>query len=121
MMSLVQNVVRSEAELVQDIADGDEHAERVLFRNLQVFERVRAFVGARIKGAPEDLDDIVGEIVTVLVMHLREGRFDPSKGTLPSYVLGIARNKLREYFRRRRRRSGEISLCLLYTSDAADE
>ena len=42
-------------------------------------------------------------------------RFDPTRGPLPGWLVGIAKNKIIDSFRKQGR------TCLLYTSDAADE
>ncbi len=75
---------------------------------VRLCERYRPILVAVIRrsGTPEaDLDDVAQETLAVILGKFRRGEYDPSKGRLKSWLLGIALNKIREFRRKRRRQS----------------
>ncbi len=87
-------------ELIDRIKMGDLEAENELFEAFKVVERVQVMINARVQVAREDKNDLIAEVLQALILGLRNGRFEPSKGPFGSYLWGIARNKIRDYFRR---------------------
>jgi RNA polymerase sigma-70 factor, ECF subfamily len=69
------------------MAAGDEEAFRTLYRRCQ--GPVYRFV-LHISGSPAIAEDVTQEVFLTLIRDA--GRFDPSRGTLPAYLLGIGRN-----------------------------
>jgi RNA polymerase sigma factor (sigma-70 family) len=57
--------------------------------------------------APDDAEDAAQEILLEFSTAYREGKYDPQKGRLRSWLFGIARNQVAS--RRRRRRDREIA------------
>jgi RNA polymerase sigma-70 factor (ECF subfamily) len=66
----------------------DSHAER-LFRE----------VGRMVGGDPADVADVVQEVFLAVARSARQ--FDPKRGTLWLWLLGIARNQVALYWRKR--------------------
>ena len=85
--------------LINRIAKGDREAERQLFREFDIFVKLGFIVRARVQVPREEQDDLVADIAGLILQLLRNGKYDPSRGSLGSYVKGVARNKIREYFR----------------------
>lgn len=67
---------------------------------------LRAYFRNRLRGAPEDAEDLVQE--TLVSLHARREAYDPAYPLLP-WLYAIARYRLIDHFRRRRRR-GETAL-----------
>ena len=78
---------------------GDEAAYREALHRMAV--RLRAYLRHRLRGLPDEVEDLVQEIL--LALHLQRGSYDP---TLPvsAWMLAIARHKLVDLWRRRGRR-----------------
>ena len=68
---------------------GDEEAFRTLYRRCQ--GPVYRFV-LHMSGSPAVAEDVTQEVFLTLIRDA--GRFDPSRGTLTAYLLGIGRNLL---------------------------
>ncbi len=85
--------------LIYRIAAGDPEAEKQLFREFDIFLKLGFIVRARVQVSREEQQDLVAEIAGTIVQLLRAGKYDPSLGSLGSYINGVARNKIREYFR----------------------
>jgi RNA polymerase sigma-70 factor (ECF subfamily) len=68
---------------------GDEEAFRTLYQRCQ--GPVYRFV-LHMSGSPSVAEDVTQEVFLVLIRDA--GRFDPTRGTLPAYLLGIGRNLL---------------------------
>lgn len=65
---------------------------------------------ARRSGCPQDeCDDLLQETLAVVLNKFRRGEYEPSKGRLKSWLMGIAVNKLRE-FRRKRARQNKMRI-----------
>lgn len=63
--------------------------------------RVRAYIRRRMQGLPDEVEDVVQEIL--LAVHLHRGTYDSSV-PVSAWVLAIARHKLVDVWRRRGRR-----------------
>jgi len=76
-------------ELLRRLAAGDEDAFTALFRRWQgpIFR-----FGLRMSGAPAVAEDVTQEVFMALITGA--GRYDPGRGSLPSYLFGIARNQV---------------------------
>jgi len=87
--------------LLERIRSGnDNEAEtEILTRYGQRIERkVNYYIG---QNNPDSLD-IINESIIAVLLSLREGRFDLSKKfPLGSYIHGITRNKIRDYYKNR--------------------
>lgn len=93
----------SDQELIQRIRSGDREVEAEIIRRFhgRVEKKVHYFLNQRL----EDAADLIHEILVELLISLRNGRFDPDKGTLlGSYVSGIAGHLIQEYFRGQKKR-----------------
>jgi len=83
--------------LLQRIASGDRDAFAELYR------RQRAAVyrfALQMSGSEALADDVVQEVFLALLEHGR--RYDPARGQVASFLLGIARNHVRRALARRR-------------------
>jgi RNA polymerase sigma-70 factor (ECF subfamily) len=77
----------SESELLRRMLDGDEGAFTALYRLRQ--GGVYRFA-LQMTGSVVIAEDITQEVFLTLIE--RSGKFDPSRGTLASFLFGIARN-----------------------------
>jgi len=75
-------------ELLRRLAEGDEDAFDALFRRWRgpIFR-----FGLRMSGSPAVAEDVTQEVFMALITGA--GRYDPGRGSLPSYLFGIARNQ----------------------------
>lgn len=78
---------------------GDELAYREALT--RIASRLRRYLGWRMQGWPDELEDLVQE--TLLALHLQRGTWDPTL-TVSAWVVAIARHKLIDLWRRRGRR-----------------
>jgi len=85
----MKEVPGSDTELVQRLKSGDEAAFQTVYSRLQghVFRFALHMSGSRSLA-----EDVVQE--TFLTLIRRSDRFDPSRGSLAAFVLGIGRNCL---------------------------
>jgi RNA polymerase sigma-70 factor (ECF subfamily) len=76
-------------DLLRRLAAGDEEAFTALYRRWQgpIFR-----FGLRMSGSPSVAEDVTQEVFMALITGA--GRYDPSKGSLPSYLFGVARNQV---------------------------
>ena len=88
-MSIVRPITQSDSYLLRRMGAGDEEAFRTLYRRCQ--GPVYRFV-LHMSGNPAVAEDVTQEVFLTLIRDA--GRFDPSRGTLPAYLLGIGRNLL---------------------------
>jgi RNA polymerase sigma-70 factor (ECF subfamily) len=99
---------------------GDEAAYRQALALLA--RRLRGFLGRRLSGLPDEVEDLVQE--TLLALHLQRGTYDP-KVPVSAWATAIARHKLVDLWRRRGRRDtlhdalDDVDECLL-VSDVHD-
>lgn len=98
----------SEAELrawlLQGL-DGDEAAHRAFLG--AAAGMLRGFFRNRLRGAPEDAEDLVQE--TLVALHTRRDTYDPSY-PLTAWMYAIARYRLIDYLRRNKRRGVHASI-----------
>ena len=78
---------------------GDETAYRDSLERIAA--RLRAYLRRRMQGAPDEVEDLVQEIL--LALHLQRGTYDAAL-PVSAWVLAIARHKLVDLWRRRDRR-----------------
>ncbi len=78
---------------------GDEAAYREALQ--RVAGRLRAYLRRRLRGLPEEVEDLVQE--TLLALHMQRGSYDAAV-PVTAWVLAIARHKLVDLWRRRGRR-----------------
>ena len=90
-------MTQQDNELVQRIVNGDSVAENELFNRLA--DRIETIVRFRIGFDDERWEDVTYEVKLTILQKLRQGKFNPQKGNLISYIHGVTINKTREYFR----------------------
>ena len=78
---------------------GDETAYRESL--LRIAARLRAYLRRRLLGLPDEVEDLVQEVL--LALHLHRGSYDPAV-PVSAWVLAVARHKLVDLWRRRGRR-----------------
>jgi len=94
---MLRAIDESDGYLVRRLGTGDEEAFRTLYRRCQ--GPVYRFA-LHMSGRPEIAEDITQEVFLTLI---RDGdRFDPSRGALQGYLLGIGRNLLLRRFEKER-------------------
>jgi RNA polymerase sigma-70 factor (ECF subfamily) len=87
----------NDTELLQRMLAGDEDAMTTLYRRRQggVYRFALQMCGSRVLA-----EDVTQEVFIVLI---RDGQtFDPARGSLNSFLLGVARNLLLQRLRRER-------------------
>ena len=89
--------------LIRKIAEGNREAEKQLFRDFDLLLKLGFIVRARVQVSREEQQDLIADIAGTILQLLRDGKYDPSRGSLGVYVKGVARNKIREYFRSSKR------------------
>ncbi len=83
--------------------DGDAGAHRAFLT--AVSSALRAFFRARMRGAPEDAEDLLQE--TLIAIHTRRDSYDPSY-PVTAWIYAIARYRMIDHWRRRGRRGEHI-------------
>jgi RNA polymerase sigma factor (sigma-70 family) len=92
---LAEQAAQESVRLVEAIASGDREAELEFVRRFQ--PRVKAMLLARTRNTDASAD-LLQDVIIEAICALRKGQLrEPSK--LTAFVLGIARNLLRGYFR----------------------
>lgn len=84
---------------------GDEAAHRAFLSAAAAL--LRAYFRNRLRGAPEDAEDLVQE--TLVALHTRRDSYDPSY-PLTAWMYAIARYRLIDFLRRQRRRGPHGSI-----------
>lgn len=90
----------NEKSLIDKIVLGDTDAENRLFLHFK--ERIEFLVRARLRGriSADEQQDVISETRQAILLSLRKGGFDPSKGKpLEAYIAGIVSNVVAMYFR----------------------
>lgn len=90
----------NEKSLIDKIVSGDTDAENHLFLHFK--ERIEFLVRARLRNkvSSDDQKDILSEARQAILLSLRKGGFDPSKGKpLEAYIAGIVSNVVAMHFR----------------------
>ncbi len=96
-MSLTQNVRDARQRLLLELARrGSEESFRRLYAEL--YDPVCRYIGARVRGA-EDVEDLAAVVFGRVVSGL-DG-FDPRRGPVFAWVLGMARHAVTDHRRRR--------------------
>jgi RNA polymerase sigma-70 factor (ECF subfamily) len=85
--------------------DGDEAAHRAFLSAAAT--ALRAYFRNRLRGAPEDAEDLVQE--TLVALHTRRESYDPAY-PLTAWMYAIARYRLIDHLRRTRRRGPHDSI-----------
>lgn len=93
----------TETELKALFLRGDAAAQRAFLT--AVGGHLRAFFRARMRGAPEDAEDLVQE--TLIALHTKRDSFDPAY-PVTAWIYAIARYRLIDHWRRRGRRGEHI-------------
>ncbi|RMG19533.1 MAG: hypothetical protein D6732_29725, partial [Methanobacteriota archaeon] len=70
-----------EIELIERICQGDLQAENELFQRYNEQIRYMVYNRLRMKLSSEDIEDLVGEIRAAALTSLRNGGYDPEKGS----------------------------------------
>ena len=110
---------REESALIERVRDGDESALEALHARYAGPLYSLAFQVTRSERSAED---VVQE--TLLALWKDAGRFDPSKGTLSSWLFALARHKAIDMIRREanvRKRTADVDLELEQAPDDVDE
>ena len=92
-----------ERALRDAVRAGDEAAWRALYD--ESYDGLYAFVRLRLSREPAAVDEIVQECWMVAVRSI--ARFEPERSTFQTWLLGIARNLVRNYHRKASRRREE--------------
>lgn len=90
---------RADGELARRIADGDTAAWGRFFDRFHPW--AYRFAYTHLAGNAAEADDLCSDIMITAARAI--GRFDPDRGTLDVWLLGLARHRLAHHFRRRRR------------------
>ena len=113
-MSLRETLVDARlARQVRKAVDGDAEAFRGLYRALHPV--VWRYVSRRISGRA-DVEDLISRSFTRVVEHL--GRFDPARGNVRAWVIGIARNAVIDHLRMQQSRGAHAG-AVEWLADAA--
>jgi RNA polymerase sigma-70 factor (ECF subfamily) len=95
---------------------GEEAAHRAFLR--EAAGLLRAYFRNRLRGAPEDAEDLVQE--TLVALHTRRETYDPSL-PLTAWMYAIARYRLIDLLRRKKRRGDHALIDDLEIGDADPE
>src|SRR5690348_16107083 len=87
---------------VRKAVDGDGEAFRGVYRAMHPL--VWRYVSRRVAGRA-DVEDLVSRTFTRVVEHLH--RFDPARGNVRAWVIGIARNAVIDHLRMQRSRGSD--------------
>ena len=92
-----------EQKLIDRIRSGDTDAEVELFR--QYGARIARKVSYSLGPGNDDWKDVAGEVQMAVLISLRQGKYDINRGvSLGAYIYGITTNKIRDYFKDRKKR-----------------
>src|SRR5665213_786616 len=86
---MIQRDDLSDGELLRRMAAGDEAAFRTIYHRCQ--GAIYRFA-LHMAGSPSIAEDVTQEVFVFLIQE--SNRFDPSRGTLTSFLFGISRNLL---------------------------
>lgn len=90
-----------EIELVNKISRGNRQAEDDLFPYF--IEQIAWIVRTKLGSNNEDWKDVVSDSIIAALINLRQGKFNVNQGNLGSYIYGITRNKIRDYFKKKKK------------------
>ncbi len=94
--------------LAERIRNGGQGAENELFSYYG--EKIALIVKVRLDVNNPDWEDVCSEIKTAILIKLREGKYDPEKGKLSSYIHGIALNKLKDYYKSQKKKIDHLHI-----------
>lgn len=86
-------------EIIQAVQGGDQAALGVLYN--RYFPSVWRYVCARLGRNQQDVEDVVSETFVAAIRGI--DRFDPQRGAVYSWLVGIAKNKRNDFLRRQQR------------------
>lgn len=89
--------ILDDAQLLRSMTAGDNQALTLLFRRHQ--QPIYRFA-VLMCGAPQIAEEVTQDVFMTLIRE--PGRFDPSRGCLLNFLLGIARNYVRRVLKRER-------------------
>ena len=95
-----------EIALVKKVQQGSRLAEEELFTHF--IEQISWIVKQKLGATNEDWEDVTGESIFAALVCLRDGKFDVEKGNLGSYIYGITRNKIFDYFKQKKKQKENI-------------
>jgi RNA polymerase sigma-70 factor (ECF subfamily) len=95
---------------------GEEAAHRAFL--MEAAALLRGFFRNRLRSAPEDAEDLVQE--TLVALHTRRQSYDPAY-PLTAWIYAIARYRLIDLIRRKRRRGAHASIDDIDLGDADPE
>jgi RNA polymerase sigma-70 factor (ECF subfamily) len=105
-----------ESELVKNILQGSRQAENELF-NLFI-EKITWKVRTMLGSSNDDWKDVAGECMMAVLVSLRKGKLDLNKGNMGTYIFGVTRNKIRDYYKLKKRK-GDKALRIDELSEKA--
>ena len=100
---------------------GGRSAEERFYRH---FAEPAARYVARLRLGAQDAEDVVQEALTLAILALRKGTFDPGRGRLSAWVFRIVSNRARDARRQRRSRRearGYSALGELRATDLSEQ
>jgi RNA polymerase sigma factor (sigma-70 family) len=89
---------RKEARLAAEIYAGSEDAWAELWERLK--KPAWCYMARRLPA--QDVEDLVSESLTSLCQAIKEGLYDPKKGTVRKYFYAIMRNLVNTYYRQKK-------------------
>ena len=92
----------NEIELAEKIKNGDAAAENIVFRRFQ--NEIQTMVRVRMRRETEEnRADAIAKINEGILLSLRKGGFDPTKGkSLGAFIAGVTYNTIAMYFRKKK-------------------
>lgn len=98
--------LHSDEDILRELLSGDRQRGEAVSRYLH--QQYRGLVANLVQtgggNINEDVDDVLDTAATALVLHVRNGTYQPGKAGLSTYFYGIARNTLRNRMRERNAR-----------------
>ena len=110
-----------EKSLIEKIVAGDTDSENHLFKHFK--KRIEFLVRVRLRGkfSADDQQDIISEAKQAILLSLRKGGFDPSKGKpLEAYIAGIVSNIVAMYFRNLTREKPTADIDSFHSIESPD-
>lgn len=87
--------------LIQKIIEGDSNAEKYLVNTYQ--GKIAWFIRNKIGFSNDSWKDLVIETLMATIESIKSGKFNPEEGKLGSYIYGIAKNKVSDYNKNKKR------------------
>ena len=108
--------------LVERIQAGETEAETELLKKYSA--RIARKVSFDLGAENTDWRDVAADAQLALLISLRQGKFDVNRGTsLGSYVYGVTINKIRDYFKEKKKRpftTESLSESIVSAAEAYD-